>query len=131
MTHILAAEGGYQEFTLSGGEWFILIASALTALVAIAVGFALARLVMAEDPGTPKMQEIAKAIQEGASAYLNRQFKTIALILIPLAVVVFVTSVEVVKPNEENALSFGESGMYRTWRSSSAASCRASPASSA
>ncbi len=113
MTHILA-EGGYQEFTLSSGEWAILIACALTALVAIAVGFILARLVMAEDPGTPKMQEIAKAIQEGASAYLNRQFKTIALILIPLAAVVFLTSVAVVKPNEENALSFGESGMYRT-----------------
>ena len=113
LTHILA-EGGYQEFTLSSGEWAILIACALTALVAIAVGFILARLVMAEDPGTPKMQEIAKAIQEGASAYLNRQFKTIALILIPLAAVVFLTSVAVVKPNEENALSFGESGMYRT-----------------
>ena len=114
MTHILAAEGGYQEFTLSGGEWAILIACALTALLALAVGFVLARLVLAEDAGTPKMQEIAKAIQEGASAYLSRQFKTIVLILIPLAVVVFLTSVAVVKPNETNALSFGESGLYRT-----------------
>ena len=41
---------------------------------------------MAHDEGTPKMQEIAKAIQEGASAYLKRQFKTIGVILIPLAV---------------------------------------------
>ena len=78
MTHVLAAEGGYQQFTLGGGEWLILIGSALTALLAIAVGFFLMRRVLAEDQGTAKMQEIAKAIQEGAMAYLKRQFKTIA-----------------------------------------------------
>jgi len=37
MTHVLAAEGGYQQFSLGGGEWLILIGSALTALLAIAV----------------------------------------------------------------------------------------------
>ncbi|MEZ5265095.1 MAG: hypothetical protein R2755_25705 [Acidimicrobiales bacterium] len=31
MSQFLAAEGGYQAFTLAGGEWFVLIASALTA----------------------------------------------------------------------------------------------------
>ena len=36
MTSLLAAEGGYQEFGLDGGEWFILIGSALTALLALA-----------------------------------------------------------------------------------------------
>jgi len=53
------------------------------------------RKVLAEDQGTPKMQEIALAIQEGAMAYLKRQFKTIAVILVPLAVVVFATSTAV------------------------------------
>ena len=47
--------------------------------------------VLAADPGTPKMIEIANAIQEGALAYLRRQFKTIAVILVPLGVLVFFT----------------------------------------
>ena len=38
MSPILAAEGGYQAFELLGGEWFILIGSAITALLAIGVG---------------------------------------------------------------------------------------------
>ncbi|HKY66147.1 MAG TPA: sodium/proton-translocating pyrophosphatase, partial [Acidimicrobiales bacterium] len=111
---LFAAEGGWQEFTLAGGEWFVLIGSALTALLAIAVGFVLMRGVLAADQGTPKMMEIAKAIQEGALAYLKRQFRTIGFILIPLAVIVFVTSVAVEKPDGTEALSFGASGTFRT-----------------
>ena len=88
MPAIFAAEGGYQDFHLYGGEWTVLVLSALAALIAIAVGFYLAKSVMAADEGSPKMREIAKAIQEGASAYLNRQFKTIAVILIPVAAIV-------------------------------------------
>ncbi|MGZ4689988.1 MAG: sodium-translocating pyrophosphatase, partial [Acidimicrobiia bacterium] len=67
-----------------------------------------------EDQGTEKMQEIAKAIQEGAMAYLKRQFKTIGLILIPLAVVVFATSTAVKHANGNVALTFPESGGFRT-----------------
>src|SRR5690348_17432104 len=114
MSALLAAEGGYQEFVLAGGEWFWLIFSAATALLAIAVGFYLVRAVNAADQGTAKMIEIATAIQEGAMAYLRRQFKTIAVIVVPLAVVVFVTSTEVVKPDGEVALSFFQSGLFRT-----------------
>ena len=110
----LIAEGGFQEFTLKGGEWAVLLLSALAALIAIAVGLFLAKLVMAEDEGSPKMQEIAKAIQEGAAAYLKRQFKTIGIILVPLAAIVFLTSTEIVKPNKEVALSFVQSGTFRT-----------------
>src|SRR6476620_3982640 len=114
MMHVLAAEGGYQTFKLSGGEWAILISSALTALLAIFVGFGLMRGVLAQDQGTPKMQEIAQAIQEGAMAYLKRQFKTIIIILIPLAVIVFLTSTAVKKVGGAEALSFGVSGSART-----------------
>jgi K(+)-stimulated pyrophosphate-energized sodium pump len=114
MISVLAAEGGYQAFTLGGAEWFWLIFSVVTALLAIAIGFVLMKGVLAADAGTPKMQEIAAAIQEGASAYLSRQFKTIGFILIPLVVVVFATSTAVANPEGGEALSFFQSGLFRT-----------------
>jgi K(+)-stimulated pyrophosphate-energized sodium pump len=114
---IFAAEGGYQEFVLKGGEWAVLWLSAASAILAIAVGFYLARLVMAADEGTPKMKEIALAIQEGANAYLKRQFKTIVMILVPLAVIVFITSTAIMKGEgtaATEALSFVQAGIWRT-----------------
>jgi len=115
---VLAAEGGYQEFVLAGGEWTVLILSGLAALLAIGVGFGLARGVMAQDAGTPTMQRIAGLIQEGASTYLRRQFRTIGIILIPLTVVVFATSVAIDKPADfvggSGGLSFVASGLFRT-----------------
>jgi len=114
MSTVLAAEGGYQEFVLGTAEWAWLIISAVTALVALGVGFLLSRGVLRADQGTEKMKEIAAAIQEGAMAYLRRQFKTILVILIPLVVVVYLTSTEVLAPDGSVALSFGESGLFRT-----------------
>src|SRR5438128_7295878 len=114
MLDVLANEGGYQAFHLHGGEWFWLLFSAATALLALVVGLVLMRGVLAADQGTPKMIEIATAIQEGALAYLKRQFKTIGVILVPLAVVVFFTSTKVLKPNGTEALSFASSGIFRT-----------------
>ena len=56
----------------------VIITFALVAAVTgIAYGLYLAMWVFKLDAGNPKMQEIAKAIQEGASAYLNRQYKTV------------------------------------------------------
>jgi K(+)-stimulated pyrophosphate-energized sodium pump len=114
MPLLLAAEGGYQEFVLKSSDKFVLLFSGVTALLAIAVGFTLAKGVLAADQGTPKMIEIAKAIQEGALAYLKRQMKTIIVILVPLAAIVFLTSVKVAKPDGTEALSFVESGLFRT-----------------
>src|SRR5690349_21964961 len=114
MIHLFAAEGGYQEFTLRNVDKLWLLFSGITALAAIAVGFSLMKGVLAADEGTPKMKEIALAIQEGAWAYLKRQFRTIALILIPVAAIVFFTSTEILKPDESTALSFGVSGFWRT-----------------
>ncbi|MEJ7764229.1 MAG: sodium-translocating pyrophosphatase, partial [Acidimicrobiales bacterium] len=111
---LLAAEGGYQDFVLRGGEFAVLGFAGASALLALLIGFILVQDVLAADQGTPKMIEIAEAIQEGALAYLKRQFKTIAVILVPLAVIVFLTSTKVLKPNGETALSFFESGLART-----------------
>ena len=104
---VLAAEGGYQRFVLAGGEWGWLIFSAAVALLAILVGLILVRGVLAADQGTPKMQEIAKAIQEGAMAYLRRQFRTIAFILVPVAGLVFLSSTEVLSSGARRPLSPG------------------------
>jgi len=114
VTSLFASEGGWQTFTLRGGEWAILGLSAGAAILALLVGWFLAVQVLKEDQGTEKMQEIARAIQVGAWAYLKRQFRTIGMILIPVGAVVFLTSVAIEKPGGEAALSFVESGIYRT-----------------
>ncbi|MBX7160107.1 MAG: sodium-translocating pyrophosphatase, partial [Acidimicrobiia bacterium] len=117
----MAAEGGYQVFELTSTEWFWLIFSAATAVLALIVGLILMRSVLAADEGTPKMKEIAQAIQEGAMAYLRRQFKTILIILIPVALIVFFTSTAALKPELlsgltglPEGLTKIESGVWRT-----------------
>ena len=64
MNLVLAVEGGYQVFTLGSSEWFWLIFSAVTAVLAVCVGFFLMRGVLAAETGTPTMVEIALAIQD-------------------------------------------------------------------
>ena len=67
------------------------IAFALGASVlAIVYGLVLITLILKKPTGSEKMQQIAKAIQEGASAYLKRQYKTIGLIAIILAVLLWI-----------------------------------------
>jgi K(+)-stimulated pyrophosphate-energized sodium pump len=69
---------------MSGYIWFALIAS----LVAIIYGLVLARSILKKSPGNARMQEIAKAIQDGAGAYLNKQYKTIAYIAVILFLII-------------------------------------------
>ena len=117
MTSILASEGGWQTFTLKGGEWAILGLSGAAAILALLVGWFLVIQVLKQEEGTDKMKEIAEAIQVGAWAYLKRQFRTIGMILIPVGAVVFFTSVAINKPEVDGggeALSQIQSGLYRT-----------------
>jgi K(+)-stimulated pyrophosphate-energized sodium pump len=71
--------------SLSHGDLTIVAVIAVLAVFALGVSAFFAREVLAYDQGTPKMQEISKAVQEGASAYLRRQFTTLA----PFAIIIF------------------------------------------
>ena len=58
-------------------------------LAALAIAYALRAQVLAQDEGTAKMQEIAAAVQEGAAAYLARQFKTLSVFVAIVFVLLF------------------------------------------
>ena len=58
--------------------------------LAIVYGYVVGKQVISASPGNSKMREIAEAIQEGARAYLNRQYKTITFVgIIVLIIVTF------------------------------------------
>ncbi|MDQ1695382.1 MAG: K(+)-stimulated pyrophosphate-energized sodium pump [Frankiaceae bacterium] len=84
MLHVSALAGA-DAAHVSGGDYGILVVVAVVAVFALLVAGFFAREVLRADPGSPRMQEIAKAVQEGADAYLRRQFTTLA----PFAVVIF------------------------------------------
>jgi K(+)-stimulated pyrophosphate-energized sodium pump len=60
----------------------------LCGFVAVLYGILTSRSVLAASPGTPRMQEIAAAIQEGATAYLNRQYTAIGIVGVVVAILV-------------------------------------------
>jgi K(+)-stimulated pyrophosphate-energized sodium pump len=113
MTHLLAAEGGYQGFVLTGAEKVWLVVALVAAVFGLVVGLVLMRGVLRADQGTVKMREIAAAIQEGAVAFLRRQFRAIGIVLVPLAVLIFFTATKVSRPDGTTALSFGAAGGFR------------------
>src|SRR5579862_5809913 len=113
MTHLLAAEGGYQSFVLTSTEKVWLVVALVAALFGIAVGLVLMRGVLRAETGTDKMREIAAAIQEGAVAFLRRQFRAILIVLVPLAVLIFFTATKVERPDHSIALSFASAGGFR------------------
>src|ERR671930_310116 len=59
------------------------------ALVGIVAGILVAGWVLRQPQGTERMRTIAGAIQEGASAYLNRQYRTIAIVAVVITILMF------------------------------------------
>jgi len=72
---------------MSGGLGFAL----LCAIAALLYGAFSIKWILNKSTGSARMQEIAAAVQEGASAYLNRQYTTIAMVGAALFVVILVT----------------------------------------
>ena len=66
------------------------IIAIICGLLAVVYGFVTSRQVLSASAGNEKMQEIAAAIQEGAKAYLGRQYRTIAIVGVAVAVLVAV-----------------------------------------
>jgi K(+)-stimulated pyrophosphate-energized sodium pump len=87
--HVLAAEGGPINAVFGPFEdralWLVLGIS----LVALVFAYYLVREVLAAPEGTERMKEIARAIQEGSRAYLNRQFRTVGIFIVLLTVGLF------------------------------------------
>jgi len=107
---VLAQEGGPINAVFGSFEtnalWVILVIS----LVALAFAYYLVREVLAAPEGSEKMRAIARSIQVGAKAYLNRQFRTVAVFMAVLTVLLFFAlPVPENAAHSEFALRFGRS----------------------
>jgi K(+)-stimulated pyrophosphate-energized sodium pump len=86
----LAAGGPGGPVSVTGGNLTWVIVVAIVAVLALLVAYFLVREVLAASKGTEKMQEIATAVQDGASAYLRRQFRTLAPFVVIIPFILFV-----------------------------------------
>jgi K(+)-stimulated pyrophosphate-energized sodium pump len=102
----LIRAAGETPLTLTGTNLTLVIAVALIAAVALTMGVVFRRQVLAADPGTAKMQEIGDAVEEGAHAYLTRQFKTLSVF------VVIVFFLLMILPADTAGVRFGRSGFF-------------------
>ena len=59
-------------------------------LLALGYGYWASREVLSASAGTARMQEISGAVQEGASAYLNRQYRTIAMVGVAIFIIIVI-----------------------------------------
>ena len=102
----LIRAAGATPLTLAGTDLTLVVVVAVIAVVALVMGVIFRRQVLAADPGTAKMQEIGLAVEEGAHAYLARQFKTLSVF------VVIVFFLLMALPADTAGIRFGRSGFF-------------------
>ncbi|HYO39037.1 MAG TPA: sodium-translocating pyrophosphatase [Nocardioidaceae bacterium] len=90
--HTLAAE--VTSADLAGGNLTLVVVVGLVAVVALAMGVVFRNQVLSAGEGTANMQVIARAVQEGAAAYLTRQFKTLAVFVVLAFLLLFLLPAE-------------------------------------
>ena len=73
----------------------ILIYTILAGILSIVYGYFTGKNILASSTGNSKMQEIASAIQIGAKAYLNRQYKTIAIVGLVVLVIISLSLIHI------------------------------------
>ena len=78
MSHTLIASGASEVALSSAGQNLVTIVAVIAVAALLVAGY-LVREVLAASEGTDSMKTIAAAVQEGASAYLSRQFKTLSI----------------------------------------------------
>ncbi len=92
----LTLAGASSAVHLSGSNLSLVVVVAVVALLALAVAGLLVREVLAAGQGTEKMQEISRAVQEGAAAYLRRQFRTLGVFVVLIFFVLLVLPADTV-----------------------------------
>jgi K(+)-stimulated pyrophosphate-energized sodium pump len=92
--------------SVSGANLTWVVIVAIVALLALGVAGVLVREVLAADQGTQRMQDIARSIQEGAAAYLRRQFKTLSVF------VVIIFFVLLLLPADDASVRWGRSAFF-------------------
>jgi len=88
--NVTAASGGGTAVDLSGGNLTFVVIVGVVAVIALAMGLTFRKQVLAAGEGTTNMQTIAQAVQEGANAFLTRQFRTLGVFAIIAFFLLFV-----------------------------------------
>ena len=99
--HVSALAANSVSVSGSNLTWVVIVA--VVGLLALGVAGALVREVLAASQGTQRMQDIARAIQEGAAAYLRRQFQTLSVF------VVIIFFVLLLLPADDTSVRWGRS----------------------
>ena len=91
----------------------LLLIAIACGVVAVLYGILTSRQVLAASPGNQKMVDVAGAIQEGASAYLRRQYTAITIVGVVVAALVFVFLDELSAAAFVIGASAGVTGLHR------------------